>query len=149
VKTNGRDKIQFAALPFIVDPNGLVQVLLLTSRETRRWVIPKGWPIRGLKPRDVAVREAFEEAGLTGKIIGKRPVGSYRYSKLLTPDVQIPCDVGVFLFRVDQQANEWPEKGQRELQWLRPEEAAKMVVEEELAEIIRRVPRQLPILLMR
>lgn len=73
---------QFAALPFRVETSGL-QILLITSRETRRWVIPKGWPIRGLRPRDVAAREAFEEASLVGKIVGKRAIGSYHYSKRL------------------------------------------------------------------
>src|ERR1700755_1994635 len=70
---------QFAALPFQIAPDGL-RVLLLTSRETRRWIIPKGWPIRGMKPREVAAREAFEEAGLVGRVAGKRSIGSYNYS---------------------------------------------------------------------
>ena len=69
---------QFAALPFALAPDGL-RVLLVTSRETRRRVIPKGWPIRGLKPREVAAREAFEEAGVVGSIVGKRPIGHYHW----------------------------------------------------------------------
>ena len=58
---------QFAALPFRIE-SGTLQVLLITSRETQRWVIPKGWPMQGLRPRDVASSEAFEEAGLVGRI---------------------------------------------------------------------------------
>src|ERR1700731_1396671 len=92
---------QCAALPFKIAPDG-IRVLLLTSRETRRWVIPKGWPIRGLKPREVAAREAFEEAGLIGAIVGKRSIGSYHYSKKLPARGELPrrellCQVKVFL----------------------------------------------------
>jgi 8-oxo-dGTP pyrophosphatase MutT (NUDIX family) len=59
------------------------QVMLLTSRETRRWVIPKGWPMKGKKPAEVAAREAFEEAGLIGEIVGKKPLGNFHYPKRL------------------------------------------------------------------
>ena len=62
---------------------GRPEVLLLTSRETKRWIIPKGWPIRGLKPREVAARDAYEEAGLRGTISGKHPIGAYHYEKRL------------------------------------------------------------------
>jgi 8-oxo-dGTP pyrophosphatase MutT (NUDIX family) len=78
-----RDHMQYAALPFRVGADGRPQVLLLTSRETKRWVIPKGWPMHGKKPREVAAQEAFEEAGLVGTLIGKRPVGSFHYAKEL------------------------------------------------------------------
>src|ERR1700758_3677314 len=103
---------QCAALPFKIAPDG-IRVLLLTSRETGRWVIPKGWPIKGLKPREVAAREAYEEAGLVGSITSKRPVGIYHYEKQFT-EGGLLCEVRVFLFRVDQQLDDWPEKGQRE-----------------------------------
>jgi 8-oxo-dGTP pyrophosphatase MutT (NUDIX family) len=67
-KRKTRDSTQFAALPCRTAEDGSRQVMLVTSRETRRWVIPKGWPIKGLKPLKVAVREAYEEAGLVGRI---------------------------------------------------------------------------------
>jgi 8-oxo-dGTP pyrophosphatase MutT (NUDIX family) len=127
---------QFAALPFRVTPDGL-RILLLTSRETRRWIVPKGWPIHGLKPRDVAAREAFEEGGLIGRIVGKRAIGSYHYSKRLPYHHEKLCCVRVFLLRVDQQVDVWPEKEQREWRWVDPIKAAQMVDEGGLAEIIR------------
>ena len=89
---------------------------MLTSRETRRWVIPKGWPIKGLKPHDVAASEAFEDAGLVGRITGKQPVGIFRYEKQL-PREPLLCEVQVFLLRLDRQLQDWPEKGQREIRW--------------------------------
>lgn len=127
---------QFAALPFRVETSGL-QILLITSRETRRWVIPKGWPIRGLRPRDVAAREAFEEAGLVGKIVGKRAIGSYHYSKRLPENRTMLCRVKVFLLSVDRQLDIWPEKEQRDWRWADPTKAAQMVDEGGLAEILR------------
>jgi 8-oxo-dGTP pyrophosphatase MutT (NUDIX family) len=135
-KTDKAFGTQFAAIPFKITPEGL-RVLLLTSRETRRWVIPKGWPIRGLKPRAVAAREAFEEAGMVGTIVGKHPIGSYYYSKQLTADREMLCHVRVFLLSVEHQVDEWPEKAQREYRWVSPVEAAQMVREGGLAEILR------------
>ena len=144
-KAKTLEQTQFAAIPYRIGADGHVEVLLLTSRETRRWVIPKGWPMRGRKPRDVAEREAFEEAGLVGEIIGKRPIGSYHYSKQLDSGEDLLCSVEVFLLRVDHQRAEWPEKGQRELRWVDPAQAAEMVVEGGLAEIMRRlVPARPP-----
>ncbi|HUB11621.1 MAG TPA: NUDIX hydrolase [Acetobacteraceae bacterium] len=127
---------QFAALPFRIAADGL-EILLITSRETRRWIIPKGWPIRGLRPRDVAAREAFEEAGLVGKIVGKRSIGSYHYNKRLPDRRDRLCRVKVFLLSVDHQLDEWPEKDQREQRWVDPVRGAQMVDEGGLAEILR------------
>src|SRR5208283_4535871 len=76
--------IQYAALPWRIGAGGMRQVMLLTSRETHRWVIPKGWPMKGRKPAEVAAQEAFEEAGLIGQIVGRRPIGSFHYQKQLT-----------------------------------------------------------------
>jgi 8-oxo-dGTP pyrophosphatase MutT (NUDIX family) len=132
-----RDSTQFAALPCRIAEDGSRQVMLLTSRETRRWVIPKGWPMKGLKPPQVAAREAYEEAGLVGRIIGKRPVGVFHYQKNLPKD-QLLCEVQVFLLWVDRQLDDWPEKGQRETKWFDPDEAAGLVDEGGLAEIVRR-----------
>ena len=76
-------RAQFAALPWRLGAEGAVEVLLITSRETRRWVIPKGWPIKGRSSAKSAAREAFEEAGVVGKI-GKAPIGVFAYDKALT-----------------------------------------------------------------
>jgi 8-oxo-dGTP pyrophosphatase MutT (NUDIX family) len=131
-----RTRVHIAALPFRIE-SGNLQVLLVTSRETRRWVIPKGWPIRGLPPRGVAAREALEEAGLVGTIVGKRSIGSYHYAKRLPENHENLCRVKVFLLSVDHQLEDWPEKEQRECRWVTPEKAAHMVDEGGLAEILR------------
>ena len=138
MKKKLRRLTQFAALPCRRGEGGQAQVMLLTSRETRRWVIPKGWPIKGLKPRGVAEREAFEEAGLIGKILGKGPVGAFHYSKQMEAN-SLLCEVRVFLFWVDRQLDDWPEKSQRETRWLSPSEAASLVEEGGLVELIRMV----------
>jgi len=91
---------QFAALPWRLGEGGTRQIMLLTSRETRRWVIPKGWPMKGRKPAEAAAKEAYEEAGLIGHIVGKRPTGNYHYPKRLTKGEAL-CRVRVFLFRVE------------------------------------------------
>ena len=75
-------RVQYGALPYRLDDDGSVEVLLVTSRETKRWIIPKGWPIKGLKPSKAAAREAYEEAGVRGRIAG-RAFGHYVYEKLL------------------------------------------------------------------
>jgi 8-oxo-dGTP pyrophosphatase MutT (NUDIX family) len=137
-----RDGTQFAALPFRVGTIGRPEIMLLSSRETGRWVIPKGWPIKGLKPRQVAAQEAYEEAGLVGCITSKRPLGIYHYEKQFAAGGLL-CEVRVFLFRVDQQLDDWPEKGQRETKWLDPAEAAALVDEGGLAEIVRLASHQL------
>jgi 8-oxo-dGTP pyrophosphatase MutT (NUDIX family) len=136
VKVGKEFGTQFAALPFKSAPEGL-RVLLLTSRETRRWIIPKGWPIRGLRPREVATREAFEEAGLVGTIVGKHPIGAYHYSKRLEEQRELLCRVKVFLLSVGHQVDEWPERTQREYRWVDTLTAAQMVEEGGLAEILR------------
>lgn len=132
----GRATLQFAALPFRI-VSGAVEILIITSRETQRWIIPKGWPIRGLRPRDVAAREALEEAGLVGTIVGKRAIGSYHYRKRLPGNQETLCRVKVFLLRVDHQLDSWREEEQRECRWVTPRKAVQLVDDGELAEIIR------------
>jgi 8-oxo-dGTP pyrophosphatase MutT (NUDIX family) len=115
--------------------DGRVRVLLITSRETRRWVVPKGWAEPGVTPPEQAAREAFEEAGLEG-VITPTPLGSYRYDKQRRAGRPIPVTVDVYPLTVLRQRNEWPEKGQRDLLWVAPEEAAEMVAEPGLAAIL-------------
>src|SRR5579859_4938848 len=109
--------IQYAALPFRIEGRQ-VQVLLMTSRGTKRWVIPKGWPIHGLKPQDAAAVEAAEEAGLIG-VAEDRPVGSYQYQKRLKGERTTTVQVIVFPFQVHGQADAWKEQGQRLYRWVR------------------------------
>src|SRR5690606_4821481 len=73
---------QYAALPWRVGRHGGIEILLVTSRQRGRWIVPKGWQATGLSPSRSAAREAFEEAGVIGPI-GPDPIGSYRYAKLL------------------------------------------------------------------
>src|SRR3984885_648182 len=101
--------VQFAALPWRIGEGGRRQIMLLTSRETQRWIIPKGWPMKGRKPAEVASQEAYEEAGLVGHVVGKRPIGSFHYQKQLTNKERL-CQVLVFSYRVDRQLDDWPEK---------------------------------------
>jgi ADP-ribose pyrophosphatase YjhB (NUDIX family) len=122
---------QFAALPWRRDAAGQVEVLLITSRETRRWVIPKGWPIKGMKSAKSAAQEAFEESGVRGKV-GKRPMGSYGYDKRLKNGRLQHVRVAVFPLQVDSEADAYPELGQREKLWLPLTEAARLVDEPEL-----------------
>jgi 8-oxo-dGTP pyrophosphatase MutT (NUDIX family) len=124
-------RFQFAALPWRRDAAGEVEVLLITSRETRRWVIPKGWPIKGMKSPKSAAQEAFEEAGVRGKI-SKRPVGSYAYDKRLKNGRLQHVRVAVFALAVESEADAYPELGQREKLWLPIAEAARRVDEPEL-----------------
>ncbi|MFO1154695.1 MAG: NUDIX hydrolase [Rhodospirillales bacterium] len=134
---------QVGALPIRTE-SSRTEVMLITSRETRQWIIPKGWPKRGLTRRTVAAREAFEEAGIRGKV-AKRPFGSYRYDKRLSSTLAVPCQVTVFLFQVKRQLDDWPEKDQRERCWLTPDEAAARVSEEELSALLAGIARRLAV----
>jgi 8-oxo-dGTP pyrophosphatase MutT (NUDIX family) len=126
--------VQYAALPWR-KKNGL-EVMLITSRGTRRWVIPKGWPMKGRKPYATAAIEAIEEAGLLGRI-EKQAVGAFRYLKKLADGQLLTCDVEVFPLRVTHQLETWPEKHQRTTKWFPFREAARLVSDPDLGEIIR------------
>jgi 8-oxo-dGTP pyrophosphatase MutT (NUDIX family) len=105
--------------------------MLVTSRETRRWILPKGWAEKGLAPHALAAKEAFEEAGLQGEI-GAEPIGRYRYAKQLRGKKRtrtLACEVQVFPLVVARQLEDWPEKQQRVTRWCTPEEAATLVEE--------------------
>ncbi|WP_372785688.1 NUDIX hydrolase [Phenylobacterium sp.] len=124
-------RVQFAALPWRRDAEGEVEVLLITSRETHRWVIPKGWPIKGMKSGKSAAQEAFEESGVRGKV-AKRPTGTYAYDKRLKNGRLQHVRVAVFPLLVESEAEAYPELGQREKLWLPLVEAARRVDEPEL-----------------
>jgi 8-oxo-dGTP pyrophosphatase MutT (NUDIX family) len=128
---------QVAALPYRAGATA-PQVMLITSRDTGRWIIPKGWPTQRLSRRAVAAREAYEEAGLRGKV-GKHPVGTYCYEKRLSAGRSVSCHVTVFLLEVKRQLDDWPEKQDRQRTWLTPEEAAARVEEAELSQLLAAV----------
>ncbi|MBZ6078641.1 NUDIX hydrolase [Microvirga puerhi] len=131
---------QVAALPFRLK-DGKVEVLLVTSRETKRWLIPKGWPMKGKKPYKAAAQEAAEEAGVKGEI-RQTPIGHYEYWKRRTEHFDL-CRVDVYPLAVSKQLKSWREKGQREAQWFDVEDAAYRVLEPALAELIRGLPAHL------
>ena len=135
-------RVQYAALTYRLSGKSSAEVMLVTSRETQRWIIPKGWPQKGKAPHNSAAREAFEEAGVVGAV-GKRAVGSFLYQKRLkNGDVRL-CEVHVFPMRVKRQSKQWPEKEQREVKWVSAKEAAETVKEPMLSEIIRRLAHKI------
>ncbi len=133
-----RPGLQYAALPYRLAEE--TEILLVTSRETQRWVIPKGWPMKGKKPHAAAAREALEEAGVSGRI-GKAPIGAYRYVKRLKNGAPLVCDVDVFALEVARQRKRWPEQHQRTAHWFTVAEAAEAVHEPELQALIERFGR--------
>lgn len=113
-----------------------LEVLLITSLNSKRWILPKGWPEPELGPADNAAREAFEEAGVMGKI-SPEPIGSYHYLKEKKDGGGIPCSVEVFALEVTKQLDDWPEKSSRQLAWLPLDQAAARVVEPSLRQMIK------------
>lgn len=128
-------RTQFAALCYRIKSEK-VQVLLVTTRRTRRWILPKGWPIDGLTPQKSAAQEAWEEAGVTGRP-DARPLGLYSFSKVLDEQETLPCVAMVYSVRVKSLATDFPEKGQRKRKWFSRKQAALRVGEPELARILR------------
>lgn len=112
-----------------------VEVLLITSRDTGRWVIPKGWPMDGLSPEAAAAREAWEEAGVRG---GPDPVcaGIYTYDKILPRDRAVPCAVAVYGLHVTGLDDRYPERKERRRKWFAAGKAARLVAEPELRDIL-------------
>ena len=127
---------QYGALPFLMTEEGEVRLLLVTTRGQRGWIIPKGWPIKGLKPA-MSAREVYEEAGAIGTIVGDRPCGSFIYEKRASSRGRMVCEVSVFLLAVERQHRKWPEKSQRKTRWFTPEAASRLVVPSGLGEILR------------
>lgn len=126
---------QYAAMVWRRTGNASAEVLLITSRETRRWVIPKGWPIKGLKPHQTAAREAWEEAGVEGRV-STRKLGVFDYGKRLSGGQIQPVRVKVYPLEVVREFEDWPEVQQRERRWLSAQEAARLVDEPGLAKLL-------------
>jgi 8-oxo-dGTP pyrophosphatase MutT (NUDIX family) len=130
-----KDKIstQYGALPYVIR-GGELSVLLITTRDGGRWLLPKGWPEKDMAPHELAALEAFEEAGMLGTI-AQHPIGSFVHMKRIESGIR-PCRVVVFPLQVEQQLDEWPEMQQRSRKWLSPAEAASRVREPDLAGLI-------------
>lgn len=127
-------RLQVAALPWRKQGDTL-EVMLITSRDTGRWVLPKGWPEAREPLCAAAAREAAEEAGLTGKV-SPLEIGRYFYAKALTSGEEVPCEVPVFPLHVETVAERWKEKHARMRKWVSAAEAASMVHEPDLSQII-------------
>jgi 8-oxo-dGTP pyrophosphatase MutT (NUDIX family) len=133
---------QFAALPYRQLSESAFEVMLITSRDTGRWVIPKGWANDREAAWACAAREAREEAGLIGEI-EKRPIGSYHYKKLFDNGLPVWCTVEVFALKVLDRLPSWAEQGERATRWFSLDEAASAVDEPELGELIRDLRKHL------
>jgi 8-oxo-dGTP pyrophosphatase MutT (NUDIX family) len=127
-------RTQFAALPFRRKKSG-VEILLISSLDSGRWIIPKGWPMDGMTPAAAAAQEAWEEAGVRGKTY-QGCLGLFSYSKWFDQEMSWPCIVAVFAVEVDRLEDQYPEEGQRKRKWLTPKKAAARVEEPELKQII-------------
>ncbi|TCN33347.1 NUDIX hydrolase [Sinorhizobium americanum] len=138
-KQHPRDEVtlrrQVAVLPFRVPALGSIEILLITSRDTGRFIIPKGWRKKGQKQWDSAAREALEEAGVVGEVSSKA-AGSYTYWKRGDGEFEL-LQVLVYPLEVKTQRASWPEKGERKMAWLTAEDAALLVDEPALASLIR------------
>lgn len=110
---------------------GKVEVLLVTSRESGRWIIPKGNRMTGLSDAEAAAEEAWEEAGVRGKLRPLR-IGSFHYVKVMARGAARQTAVDVYALRVKEVLKDWPERKQRTRRWFTPEEAAGLVDEAEL-----------------
>lgn len=132
----GGARIQYGALCWRDSGTGSgIEVLLITSRDTGRWIIPKGWPMPGLAPEAAAAQEAWEEAGAQG-VVNPLCVGRYGYHKCLTPEAQVPCAVAVYGMQVTHLADSFPEAKERSRQWFPTATAATLVNEPDLGRLI-------------
>lgn len=113
------------------------KVLLVTSRGTGRWIVPKGWPIKGLEDPEAALQEAWEEAGVKTAEVQTDPVGHYDYDKTRSCGQVTPVQAQVYLAEVESLAEEYPEDHQRERRWFSQDEAADRVQEPKLKAILR------------
>lgn len=121
-------------MPVRLDDKGEPEVLLLTSRETRRWIIPKGWRMKGRTPWEAAAQEALEEAGVVGRP-RKKPIGSYVYFKRRKAHFDL-CRVDVYVLAFAKQLKTWREIGQREIKWVPLAAAAELVEEPGLVALL-------------
>ncbi len=129
----GDVRTQFAALCYRVR-RGKLQVLLITSRGSKRWIMPKGWPMEGKTPAASAACEAWEEAGVTGKH-DETCLGVYTYGKMQEGDA-LPCIAMLYPVQVKSLAKKYPESGQRRRRWVSRKKAARLVAEPDLARLI-------------
>ena len=126
---------QYGALPYRIDGKAGLQILLVTSRDTGRWVVPKGNPMLLREGHEAAAQEAFEEAGVRGRI-GTEAIGTFRYRKRRRLLPSMNAEVRVFPLRVERVFQKWPEAHERQRQWFTRKEAAAAVAERGLKRLI-------------
>lgn len=126
---------QVAAIPVRRGADGHLEVLLITSRGTRRWLVPKGWPWRNCADWQSAAEEAREEAGVVG-IVDHKPLGSYSYRKGRSDGSTVAVTVAVYRLDVTEVLDVWPEKSERARRWFSADAAAAAVVEPGLKSIL-------------
>ena len=131
----GKTIRQVAAIPFRLDDRGNVEVMLITSTATGRFIVPKGWPMKGKSGKKAAATEAREEAGVVGKAL-KEPLGVYSYWKRLS-DRFVHVTVTVYLLSVVDTLTDWKENSRRRRAWLSPTDAAVLIDEPQLASMVR------------
>jgi 8-oxo-dGTP pyrophosphatase MutT (NUDIX family) len=134
---DGAPRVQVAALCLRAGEAGQ-EVLLVTSRGTGRWILPKGWPMAGRSLAEAAAQEAWEEAGVRGRI-EEAPLGSFAAEKVTDAGDALPCRVSVFRLHVEAMEAAFPEAGQRDLQWFSPRRAAELVLEPGLSALLRAI----------
>lgn len=130
---------QIAVLPYrTLGPavDAPIEILLITSRETKRWIVPKGGLMKGMSPHAAAALEAQEEAGVVGAVC-PTPLGSYRYRKRRSSGASVWADVAVFPFSVTEELDTWDEQHERVRRWFSLADAANAVDEQDLAALIR------------
>ncbi|HEV7256469.1 MAG TPA: NUDIX hydrolase [Bosea sp. (in: a-proteobacteria)] len=137
-KKGGRTRAQIAAMPVRLGLDGSPEILLITSRTTRRWIVPKGWRMKDRNDAEAAAIEAYEEAGVIGRV-SETPAGRYSYWKRMADHFAL-CEVTLYLLEVERQLDSWAEKDERHSQWFKLEDAADLVDEPELATAIRNLP---------
>lgn len=139
---------QVAALPLRWDNQGRLRILMVTSRCTGRWVMPKGWTMEGKSLWRAAEIEALEEAGVTGHI-SHIPIGRYFYDKVLDDGSIMPCRVTLFPLIVDGVRRRWKERRERRRRWFSVKGAARAVNEPDLVDILSELtlkPRKHPVI---
>lgn len=130
------NRLQVAALCHRTGPEGR-EILLVTSRDTGRWLLPKGWPMKGKSCGEAALQEAWEEAGVKAGHVAADAIGSYSYDKRLDNGAVEPLDTLVYLVEVRELADDFPERHQRKRQWFSPLKAASLVREPGLQRLLR------------
>jgi 8-oxo-dGTP pyrophosphatase MutT (NUDIX family) len=133
-------RLQIAAMPLRWSKGG-VKVLMITSRDTGRWIVPKGWTMSKTAPWDAAAIEALEEAGAVGRI-ARESCGTYDYDKILDDGTSVPVHVDVYPMLVDKLKRRWKERDERKRRWFPAASAAKRVDEPELAALLRALARR-------